>query len=1444
MSNEDVELDLSKVIADSLSSILPPTAFPSGHEDAPGNTEAGEPPGSGQHSESEEDGGELDLEGAIGKAFELINFISDPSSHIPTEINTELASEIHPETHTEIPIEANITQDIRRVDQSADVKASDNVESHFESSINEFTHDNDDEELNKAIGDVFSSMGHTDSSNQQNGHDEQNLDSAISNALQSIMGGELATTSEKDTHPETQNAQVLTSTAPHTGITTENMDQDEDTQLEDAISNVFESFLANDGLQQQQHGHQDIQSQHQKPQEYLQLGEITKQSFDRHDEEDADLRNEISKAFKETQAPDQSSAEEQPHTNSNMTQSEVDVTNDQPDIDLERAIGAAFESTFASEEKKEDLSHFQEEMPDTHHPEENENDYENPDADLALDKAIGDAFSNIFHQQSEESQSTDSQQKNTALEISLSADDDNHEMDLEEAIGSTFKSLLGNDLNTNETNHSSDAAHNDSGNDPVQENEIEQALESVISQAFRNTLGLRTSSIVNSSSLQDSTSNVTGSQHALSNLVPTLAKRLSIAIANHEVPSLDIASIVQNVVHQMSTVSDLILAASSDSFPISKDLLDELALEITSKVQDYDDKISHANQKQITEMPQIDDNVLAHFQEEAYKDERNEQEQILKENLLKQKQLQQQIQQAELQSRRLQEEKSVASSRISYLGKTVASGMRLNSTTSQLQGNISSVESLQAMNRGEPQDLQHSVLLPLRGGLDNEAADLETLQMNDIMERALNMAMENPQALLTNVDMDYELMKSVTPERQQVPASTTQDSTTIRGNQPHSDIPVASRAKETPKQSRKKTIGSQTVGDGNDELSLGLNKQKSTTKSSLALANEAPTSLDVVSMPLKNPMSQDLSTLNNSESTSQSESLDIGSNSKEGGKDLSIAEALALHRSNMANKNLNTSVGPKKATQSPLSGQEWNSNLSSVLSSISQRIRTNGSDSHGLLQVIRQMTNSLSASHLNFATGKLIANEIINSHRTRELHKKLVDSLLVARTFLERRRNILTNASAVSLINSVLQSFKASEDESTDLAKHDESKAPSIDTDTISSLIDTVVGAISNYTTKQARNRIKQPKDTLEYKEKIRQGNRERKKKWREENAERNKDNDLRARVTKRANVLFRDGSESKKKEWIENEFNTRRLKRFEREREIQSRDSKGFSGDSMLEADPALTELVSDIFNIVSGLTTKEDPKSALAATSAATASVAAIYALDTGSDLKVINNAVLMIVTGLIEKSNSRQQKPLSYNRIGIGMPFTTGLSTSRVFSGTEAIGTSSAVSDSDKNIDNLGRLSLSDGKRKLDDEGGDPTPKRQRSVSPNGRRTAQTTSISELDRIKASYAQNLWGKTSLKMPQYKKPDTTGGNFLADVKGKADPSYKLEPKRGLAYSLSNLSPFISHKVPFTDSERPGASAPKPTSGLRKPGSFQRPGYAKPDKSKTKSVGLSTMIS
>ena len=62
--------------------------------------------------------------------------------------------------------------------------------------------------------------------------------------------------------------------------------------------------------------------------------------------------------------------------------------------------------------------------------------------------------------------------------------------------------------------------------------------------------------------------------------------------------------------------------------------------------------------------------------------------------------------------------------------------------------------------------------------------------------------------------------------------------------------------------------------------------------------------------------------------------------------------------------------------------------------------------------------------------------------------------------------------------------------------------------------------------------------------ERLRAENRERKRRWREQNAERNRDNDLRGRVLRRANKIFGPEMTEQKERWIREEWEKRRSRR------------------------------------------------------------------------------------------------------------------------------------------------------------------------------------------------------------------------------------------------------------------------------------------------------------
>ncbi|KAJ2900308.1 hypothetical protein IWW38_000567 [Coemansia aciculifera] len=105
---------------------------------------------------------------------------------------------------------------------------------------------------------------------------------------------------------------------------------------------------------------------------------------------------------------------------------------------------------------------------------------------------------------------------------------------------------------------------------------------------------------------------------------------------------------------------------------------------------------------------------------------------------------------------------------------------------------------------------------------------------------------------------------------------------------------------------------------------------------------------------------------------------------------------------------------------------------------------------------------------------------------------------------------------------------------------------------------------------------------------KMRQENRERKKRWREMNDERNKDNDLRCRVNKRANQLYGAHASADKERWVGEEFERRQQRRRDKETRKRPQGEEGEGEGMEVEdgnRDTLLTHSVDDV--VVVGIPT-----------------------------------------------------------------------------------------------------------------------------------------------------------------------------------------------------------------------------------------------------------------
>lgn len=109
---------------------------------------------------------------------------------------------------------------------------------------------------------------------------------------------------------------------------------------------------------------------------------------------------------------------------------------------------------------------------------------------------------------------------------------------------------------------------------------------------------------------------------------------------------------------------------------------------------------------------------------------------------------------------------------------------------------------------------------------------------------------------------------------------------------------------------------------------------------------------------------------------------------------------------------------------------------------------------------------------------------------------------------------------------------------------------------------------------KRSKNAVLTPED----KEKIRLDNRERKKKWRGNNSDRNKDNDLRARLHRRAAQIYGREDSEEKRAWFETEFQKRRERRLQRENSGERFDIASFTRTFNINDPPSQEDVQSAI--------------------------------------------------------------------------------------------------------------------------------------------------------------------------------------------------------------------------------------------------------------------------
>ncbi|KAG7696053.1 hypothetical protein KL933_002361 [Ogataea haglerorum] len=193
----------------------------------------------------------------------------------------------------------------------------------------------------------------------------------------------------------------------------------------------------------------------------------------------------------------------------------------------------------------------------------------------------------------------------------------------------------------------------------------------------------------------------------------------------------------------------------------------------------------------------------------------------------------------------------------------------------------------------------------------------------------------------------------------------------------------------------------------------------------------------------------------------------------------------------------------------------------------------------------------------------------------------------------------------------------------------------------VSSAVD-VLRSSQSLTKAAPNSSDKQESPKLDDKERIRIENRERKKRWRVINIERNRDNDLRARVIKRAGQIFTNPEDEEiKKKWIAEEFERRKRKRLEKNGTdaplVQSNELEHRSESvAALLADPQVSANIHALYQTLCGAVPSDDK---LATVSVLATSLAAAYVV---SNKSLSENLVPSIVSSLVNSLNNQLNGP----------------------------------------------------------------------------------------------------------------------------------------------------------------------------------------------------------
>ncbi|KAI3405437.2 hypothetical protein KGF56_001753, partial [Candida oxycetoniae] len=523
--------------------------------------------------------------------------------------------------------------------------------------------------------------------------------------------------------------------------------------------------------------------------------------------------------------------------------------------------------------------------------------------------------------------------------------------------------------------------------------------------------------------------------------------------------------------------------------------------------------------------------------------------------------------------------------------------------------------------------------------------DLESLQMNDILREALKMAAENSNELLSELEIGDTMMESHLEL-----GGTDQTNITKK------DSPINEKIdnKSSTKISESNTSASTSTSTSTsvpEPLHLEAPASENNLQGNSTSVPIQTTSRPTVYYDSRKAMSPIKTKTPTSPSTATTTAATTAT--------ATAATTTAATTTSTATTTTSTITTTARATtrKSIFSNSDIKSQISLVMNSLTSKINSGELADSQILPAIRQITEEIAAGGFLSQIFKkpLTIDHFETGYNTAE-RKNLFSSIQLALTFL---RKYSEGEPSQNKAEFVLQNFLNQFDNALlpEVENLVEERAEYLSTVCNSTLNAIVAFAPSATCTSDLISVIdKFRNNSPESRKRTRLGNRERKKRWREENFERNKDNELKMRVLKTANKKFGIDETSEKQAWIENEIVKRKAKRSlkpncDEERPESEVDNKLDNSNSTATGDKDKTVLkivqdenllkpIYDIFNFLYFDSGGNKTSAQIISTAAMVASISLTYCDNNSLEVSQtkVSEAIEIVVKSVLERLHIR--------------------------------------------------------------------------------------------------------------------------------------------------------------------------------------------------------------